>query len=115
MKRKIIQDDEEEEERGNSESIKEPQLLIDEKSIEIAKSELIPSSKENLAEEKKIENEESKEFFGIPEVEETKGSPLRQKVSHDLQEDSDDSDSFIHCDPNIRLSVGEEDEANLTG
>ena len=58
MKRKIIQDDEEEEERGNSESIKEPQLLIDEKSISIAKSELIPSSKENLAEEKKIENEE---------------------------------------------------------
>ena len=56
--RKIIQDDEEEEERGNSESIKEPQLLINEKSIEIAKSELIPSSKENLAEEKKAENEE---------------------------------------------------------
>ena len=50
-KKKGIPDGEEEERGSNSESIKEPQLP-EEKINEIAKSELIPSSKENLVEPK---------------------------------------------------------------
>lgn len=30
-------------------------------------------------------------------------------------EDEEDEDSFIHCDPNLELEIGDEDEARLTG
>ena len=65
-----------------------------------------------MTEETKAEMEESKgnDFDGLPQIEETKGNPIKKKVLHD---DSDDDDSFVHCDPNI--GVGEEDMANLTG
>ena len=82
----------------------------------MAKSEIITSSTENLTEEQKIEMEETKggEFDGLPQIEETKGPvPQKKKVLHNESDEEDDS--FVHCDPNIQLGVGEEDEANLTG
>ena len=52
-------------------------MPLEEKVIEITKSELIPSSTENLAGDKVVEVEESKGSYGLPEVEETKGSPIK--------------------------------------
>lgn len=57
--------------------MRDPSLPLEEKVIEITKSELIPSSTENLAGEKVVEVEESKGSYGLPEVEETKGSPMK--------------------------------------
>ena len=59
-----------------------------------------------------MEETKGNDFDGLPQIEETKGNPIKKKVLHD---DSDDDDSFVHCDPNIQLGIGEEDEANLTG